>query len=506
MEKINFIYSRFSLVSKKQEFYNVLGKTFEDYKKLILDENRLNKRLDLFINYQLPLIDIASQYNNIHYYVMSSMYLSDRIREVLETAEREYDFLQIEYFDENTVPDIKMNFLEYASKYCDVLISSTRLDDDDMLSPQFFEMLNRYVDIPFVNMCISLNTGYCGLYKESGFEKFSKFRFMNSAQGLSYISRIINGEFTTPYYCPPGAHNDVDKRVPSIQDATRTCYIYTQHGSNFEANVKRSFDFERVEKTYFPKEESYNKVDAEFNHIFSINKVIESSDWLERIKKIKKEIYTYNCPVVKKLDKSYSTLSRNEIVDKHLSLWRKLFELQYLLDVYKPVDILELGLGESSKLIAKYANFTSASHIIIDVDPNYSKAFLQSSPAVFAKTRVHISPLLKVKKDEREYCCFQNFKKVVGSSKFNMIIQHCPRGGDNSLIYADLAMQLHDILDNQFVILLESADTPEMHIYVDDIVALLQKREVSAVKKYIALPQGEFCLITSAKEGVNKSL
>lgn len=140
------------------------------------------------------------------------------------------------------------------------------------------------------------------------------------------------------------------------------------------------------------------------------------------------DIYWYEECCKSLEDNAWSKGSKIAIYDHHALPWRQMVEIQKILGNH-PAAILEMGLGESSKIIAQYATYANAHHVIIDADPQYSKAFLQASPAIFAKTKVHISPLLEVKKEDRNHCCFANFKKIVGNLKFNLIIQHCPRGG-----------------------------------------------------------------------------
>lgn len=277
MQKVNIIYTRFSLISKKQEWWNILSSKmdFEMYKKLILDESRISDRLDIFLNYQLPLLEKASLDFNIHQYVMTSSYLPEWVIEALKNAENRYSFLKIDFFDEETIPNLKIEFSNYLKKFDDNIIACiTRLDDDDLLHCCFFENIQKYMDKHFVGLCISQNTGYAGMYKNKRFEKFSKLRFINSAQGLSYIAEFDKNQFTTPYITPPGSHTTVDKIVPCINDGTINCYIYTFHGNNGYFNTVCDQSESFIEKKFFSSLDDMETVDKYYFGLFSKSNIL----------------------------------------------------------------------------------------------------------------------------------------------------------------------------------------------------------------------------------------
>ena len=210
------------------------------------------------------------------------------------------------------------------------------------------------------------------------------------------------------------------------------------------------------------------------------------------------DVYWYDecCKFLK--ENEWTKMGSISLYDHHALPWREMVELQLILREYKPTAVLELGLGESTKLIAQYAEHTGAKHIIIDEDYQYSKSFLAACPTVFAKTKVYISPLLEAKKGNQRYCCFKNTKKIVDNVKFHMLIQHCPRGGD--VPYADIGMYIGDLLENDFVILIEKADGATERMFVHDIVEILQEHSITTNVRYVHLPIGECCLVTNEKE------
>ena len=118
-----------------------------------------------------------------------------------------------------------------------------------------------------------------------------------------------------------------------------------------------------------------------------------------------------------------------EDYDHHDLPWRMMSELLDLLKKFRPLRILELGLGEISKLLSRYARAVGGEHIIIDEDKKYCVEFLQRNARAFGSNKVYLSPLLDAKKDGLHYSAFRDFKKIVGRRSFHLILMRRPRGG-----------------------------------------------------------------------------
>lgn len=269
--KQHIIYTRFSLISKVQEFWAVHKNNmdFNKYKELILDKSRLKNRCDIFINYQLPLLKMASEKYNIHQYVMTTQYLPEDIKDKILTAQDKYDFLHVDFFDENTLPNLKDYFINYLKNYDsnDIIACISRLDDDDLLHVDFFNHMQKYMEDSFIGFCVSFSNGYIALYN-NGFVKFSKYRCLNNSVGLSYITNFKNKKFTTPHFTPPGNHMLIDTKVPCINDGTFNAFIYTLNGNNSSFNDICHTPQEALEKKFFKQIENIDDINDNYYNLF----------------------------------------------------------------------------------------------------------------------------------------------------------------------------------------------------------------------------------------------
>lgn len=273
MKYVSIVYERFSLISKKQEFWSRISKQmdFESYKKKILDPVRLAERTDIFLNYQLPLLAMAAQKYNLLVYVMTSKLLPDDLSRRLKEEAARYPFLHIDFFDEETEPNLRKTLINYLGRYDpeEVMCSISRLDDDDLLHPRFFDNMRKYMRKEFLDFGISHTRGHVGLYMNGRYVKFAPRRQFNTSQGLGVISLYHKGNFLSKYCYPPGSHTALDVRIPVIGDGTINGYIYTINGYNDSWRLVAGMDDAAVDNYFFKKEEKFETIDKLYYNRFS---------------------------------------------------------------------------------------------------------------------------------------------------------------------------------------------------------------------------------------------
>lgn len=211
----------------------------------ILDENRLKSRVNIFTKYTLPCIDLACDKLRLQHVVVASDMLPDWCKADLQAAIKNRPWLSIEYigFDERF--DIN-GIIEgsvfswwkkegcFSSKPIDCPVAVVRLDDDDILSPDYFHMLSRYLQSEYRGMCVSMPRGYFGLWDGNKYISFSQSNNPKNASGLAYVSSYsgYDRRFSTAYCYPPGSDANVDTLVPTILDGRSNVYIRTMSGEN----------------------------------------------------------------------------------------------------------------------------------------------------------------------------------------------------------------------------------------------------------------------------------
>lgn len=131
-----------------------------------------------------------------------------------------------------------------------------------------------------------------------------------------------------------------------------------------------------------------------------------------------------------------------------------LYVLYRILDESKIKNILELGLGQSTKITSQYASFYNAHHIVIEHDKHWidfiKNAWMDNiTSTIIKQTDIEISCL-----KGNKYYRYKNFHKLL-ERKYNLIIIDGPWGGDGDVSRIDVLERLPNILENDFVIMLD---------------------------------------------------
>ncbi|MCU0893289.1 MAG: putative rhamnosyl transferase [Rhodospirillales bacterium] len=241
------VWTRFSLVNK-----NVSSRSWqigrdvapEDYiRSVVGDEQRLRPRAQIFFRHTLPNIDAAFRGNRAIRHVAAA---SDRLPRwlpgELDAAAARYPWLHVlkvgydDDWDWRQALQPTLLSLANAGSGRRFVVASCRLDDDDVLAPGFFEALGAYIKPQFKGFCVSFSRGFCGVWDEkaAAYAAFYTWKFPMNAMGLSYIGEYdaAGRRWLTQHWSLPGAHEQVDERVPTILDGRSRLFIRSLHASN----------------------------------------------------------------------------------------------------------------------------------------------------------------------------------------------------------------------------------------------------------------------------------
>ncbi|MEE1362425.1 MAG: hypothetical protein U0K23_07580 [Selenomonadaceae bacterium] len=150
-----------------------------------------------------------------------------------------------------------------------------------------------------------------------------------------------------------------------------------------------------------------------------------------------------------------------------------LYVLYRVLDEVKPNSILELGLGQSSKLTTQYAIKDGVQHDIVEHDMEWVSFFTSSWKYFSNNTLVNVCPLKEAVHNNQKYLRYDNFDKVVDEKKYNLIIVDGPFGGDFEASRRDILSHIPDILDKDFVVLFDDCGRPGERNTVQDFINML---------------------------------
>ena len=149
--------------------------------------------------------------------------------------------------------------------------------------------------------------------------------------------------------------------------------------------------------------------------------------------------------------------------NKAFSAGRWAVGYQYLYVVYrilnevKPRRVLELGLGQSTRLLGQYAAHNpEVQHTVVEHDPNWIQFFQQDFGLSKNSQIVQLEREYKQFKEDDRVLAFSNFKETFVGQKFDFISIDAPLGGE-AIVYAriDILDLIPDSLAESFIIVLD---------------------------------------------------
>lgn len=139
-----------------------------------------------------------------------------------------------------------------------------------------------------------------------------------------------------------------------------------------------------------------------------------------------------------------------------------LYVLYRILDEVRPNTILELGLGQSSKLTCSYTKFyknNNILHYIVEHDEAWRNFFIGGNENLFSDTisEVQIMSLETVEYKTLPVIRYKNFYKILPDEKWNLILIDAPFGSDG-YSRIDVLDLIPQNLSNVFAILFDDCE------------------------------------------------
>ncbi|WP_018296020.1 glycosyltransferase [Corynebacterium lubricantis] len=208
----------------------------EEYLEYLYSDERLISRARLFLTISLPQIARAAENSRFVHVVSYSENLPQEYKELLLKAEEVFSFVVLE--EVALGDDVKMAYSIFEDR-CKPgeAVGMFRLDDDDILSANYFRMIEKYVHPCFAGMRVSLPSGYVAIWNE---EEVSfvrdAYRPLISIGMLSILKKEEDHSITEP---PVAPHKTADRFGPVITDATASAFLWLRH-SQQDTELNRS--------------------------------------------------------------------------------------------------------------------------------------------------------------------------------------------------------------------------------------------------------------------------
>lgn len=137
-----------------------------------------------------------------------------------------------------------------------------------------------------------------------------------------------------------------------------------------------------------------------------------------------------------------------------------LYVMYRVLNETRPKRILELGLGQSTRMIAQYAAaFQDVEHIVVEHDPEWVEFFCNDFPLPKNTKVVMLEREMAPYKDAEAVRVFKGFKETFQGQKFDFISVDAPLGSDmKQYSRIDILCLMPDCLKNSFVIMIDDTE------------------------------------------------
>lgn len=180
--------------------------------------------------------------------------------------------------------------------------------------------------------------------------------------------------------------------------------------------------------------------------------------------------------------------------------WKYLLVLYRLLDEYRPKKILELNLGQSTKVTAQYATKFQASHTLLEHDRERVEHYLRCWDIPWGNTVIQGSNLLLINHADHADMTgvvYERMEALTKDQKYNLFLLKCPVFKRGLHIHMDLLTRMPDILEEDFAILMDHTEEAFGNIILEDMESILKKNEIPFLRKDFSEPGRKCSLLAS---------
>lgn len=158
----------------------------------------------------------------------------------------------------------------------------------------------------------------------------------------------------------------------------------------------------------------------------------------------------------------------------------ELYVLYRVLDEIKPKSILELGLGQSTKMITQYVKEDCAvQHYVVEHDESWIDFYKNNNPVPVNTQIIHLEREYVPYKEDGQVRVFAGFKEAFSDKKFDFIVIDAPLGSDmKHYSRIDVLTLIPQSLKERFVIILDDAERSGEMNTIKEVDLLLKKNQI----------------------------
>lgn len=210
----------------------------------------------------------------------------------------------------------------------------------------------------------------------------------------------------------------------------------------------------------------------------------------------------------------YAQRFNNSIIDSHwlkyrsfsLSGWAVDYGLSYILyrvlNSIKPKQILEFGLGQSSKIIHQYANYYQVEAVTCEHDDQWISFFNEGREGDYNIT-IQKMELETIMYKGIETLTYKDIDKFVGKKKFDFVFVDGPKGSKHFSRSQIVDISRNNLLPSFCIIVHDTEREGEKEI-IQEVISVLEssgiqycRHEYSALKSHILICSQDYKFLTS---------
>jgi len=160
-----------------------------------------------------------------------------------------------------------------------------------------------------------------------------------------------------------------------------------------------------------------------------------------------------------------------------------IFILYMVLDLIKPENILEFGIGQTSLVTTQFAKFYNKDLTIVEHNQEWINIF-QKRLNIGSKTKIVHKNLINFLCEGENSDKYDSLDDITKDKKFNLIIIDGPIGVDRKYPRTNILDLIPEYLDENFVIILDDAEREGEKNTANLIFKALEKNNIAYSKSY----------------------
>lgn len=171
-----------------------------------------------------------------------------------------------------------------------------------------------------------------------------------------------------------------------------------------------------------------------------------------------------------------------------------------ILNDTEPHKIIDLGLGISSTLISQYFDyygFKNGEHTIIENNRDWVN-FYTKKRKLSSSSKITICNCVTKKHQEHDYNAYEKLSDILIGKKYDVISIDGPRGTIGEASRRDILEYIPDILNANFIIILDDAERLGEQNTIQEIKNILSRCKIEYCCGYY-VGETDLCVLTSPK-------